>query len=111
MIPGDRGHCRPVDALGCDALRAVGRLLAEARFVARAGLRPQAVEYPASVRIERLDRKNGDVAMFWVNPSESGRRHICKQEYTDLQLCSHGLFLPSDAASEREEPDRPSLVV
>ena len=110
MIPGDSGHCRPVDALRCDALRAIGRLLAETRFVARAGLHPQAVEYPPSLRIERLDRKHGNVAMLWVNPSERGRRRIREQEYADPQSCSHCLRVSADAAFEREKRIRQSVV-
>ena len=99
MIAGDGRHCRPVDALRCNALRAVGHLLAQARFVARAGLRPQAIKYLASVRIERLDRKHGNVAMLRVNPGEGGRGRIRKQEYTDPQSCSHGLCVPQASES------------
>ena len=72
MVAGDRRQRRPVDAGGRDPLLAVRSLLAQALFVAGAGLAPEAIEQRPALGVELLDGQHRDVAVLGVDPGVGG---------------------------------------
>ena len=70
MVAGNCGHCGPVDALGHQALRSVGALLAQALLVADARLGPQLIEYRFAFHVEAFDTEHSDVTVLGVDPCE-----------------------------------------
>ena len=68
MVARNRTHRGPVDARRRDALAGVGTGIAQARFVADAGLAPKAIELGLAFGIEPLHGEQRQVAMLGVDP-------------------------------------------